>query len=41
MIAPYSNKHVQLRGATKFNSVTWNAISDFGDVTEMASSQVR
>lgn len=41
MIAPYSNKHVQLRGATKFNSVTWNAISDFGDVTKMASSQVR
>jgi fimbrial chaperone protein len=41
IIAPFSNKNVQLRGTTKFNSVTWNAISDFGDVTEMASSEVR
>ncbi|UNC52218.1 molecular chaperone [Enterobacter huaxiensis] len=41
MIAPFSKKRMQLQGTAKCNSVTWSAISDFGDVTEMASSHFR
>lgn len=41
MIAPFSKKRMPLQASEKGNSVTWNAITDFGDVTEMASSPVR
>ncbi|UDG01062.1 molecular chaperone [Enterobacter cloacae] len=41
MVSPFSTKAVQLQGTAKVNSISWNAISDYGDVTETTSAPVR